>query len=244
LDQGYEQAEALQEQQPQVKMESETAPTDKNTETTSNADAKTETQTNTQSTTTTTKEPEPKVQEPAKEESSGVKAIKGTKSAKESAVKPSKSVPKVTEEKPADGDEENLFFDEATDKPDGKVSNNIDVITLVVALAVGIFLMFIVSIREIFHKYFNPILLQRINSVARDVMMLIVIVTILSYVQFLGVDFFQIHVNAICLCLSIFGLCWLLLSIVLVIAGQSFSVNWEERETRVKFRGSFPPLNY
>jgi len=160
------------------------------------------------------------------------------KSSKTTETSDVKKVETTPTEKVTNPEEENLFFDEPTDTPEGKVSPKINLITLAVALAVGVFLMFIVSFREVFHKYFNPVLLQRINSIARDVMVLIVIITIILYARFLGAEFFKVHVNGICLCISIFGLSWLLISIVLVIAGQSFSVNWEERETRVKFRGT------
>mmetsp|Transcript_27854 Transcript_27854/g.24490 ORF Transcript_27854/g.24490 Transcript_27854/m.24490 type:complete len:306 (+) Transcript_27854:54-971(+) len=119
---------------------------------------------------------------------------------------------------------------------DFKKSDDIDYLTIAGGLVVGFILMIIISVRDVFQKYFNKLLLDRINDVARDVIVLVFIITLTLAVHFFFVDSIDLNINSICLTLSVFALVWIVLSIIFVIAAQSFSVGWEEKEVRNHYR--------
>ena len=120
---------------------------------------------------------------------------------------------------------------------DFEKSDDIDYLTIAGGLVVGFILMIIISVRDVFQKYFNKLLLDRINDVARDVIVLVFIITLTLAVHFFFVDSIDLNINSICLTLSVFALVWIVLSIIFVIAAQSFSVGWEEKEVRNHYRG-------
>ena len=110
---------------------------------------------------------------------------------------------------------------------------------LTVAFMIGIFalILLIILIRRLTEKSLNEILLSRLNSIMKDTIIIITILTITLYLEYMDVFDWRLNVNGICLAFLAFALSWLALSTILVLIGQSYSKGWEALEASVAQKG-------
>jgi len=130
---------------------------------------------------------------------------------------------------------QNIFFGE------GNVPIEIGSVkyAVIICIILAVLIVLIVCLRDFFDKYCNPILIQRISHVSRDTTAMLIIVALVLWVRFQRVFIFGIPVSTICLCVSVFALCWFIWCIYVVIYAQAHSVNWEEKEIQGGQKGNF-----
>ena len=116
------------------------------------------------------------------------------------------------------------------------------ILVIIGAFALGI----MIGIKTIFDKYVNPILARKLHSVIRDVVIVVSIVTLILWIDWLTSfnNQLNIKIEGICCGLMLFALAWLFTAFILVLSAQSFSTTWNSYESTIMRKGIYLTIKW
>ena len=103
-------------------------------------------------------------------------------------------------------------------------------------MALTALIIIVVYLRNLFDKYCNHVLMRRVSYVSRDVITILMIITLILWLRLQGVNIFNIQVNKVGLSCSVFALGWFAWCVYVVLFAQARSVNWENKEIQCNMR--------
>ena len=133
--------------------------------------------------------------------------------------------------------EKNLFFGSESLEPKNTGDNN-DLVTVLLCLALGILFIIISTIKDAISKRLRPFVSRRLRDVSRDVMIVMVIITLILWIDYQDYDIMSLDISGICLAWSIGILVWFFYCAFLTIICHLFSKNIEQKEEEVYRQGN------
>ena len=114
-----------------------------------------------------------------------------------------------------------------------------EILTIILVITVALVLAIMIGIKSAFDKYINPVLARKLHSVNRDVIIVVSVVTLILWVDWLTSlkNQINIDIDAICCGIMLFALAWLFTSCILVLCAQSSSTTWNSYESKFTKKG-------
>ena len=138
-----------------------------------------------------------------------------------------------------DPDPQNLLFGDSDiqDKGEPRAKNR-EYFTIAFLISAFALILLIILIRRCIEDHFLDALVQRLNSIMKDTILVISVITFALYLEFAGVFTWRLNMNGISLATLAFALIWLTISAVIVAISQIFCAKWRECETNVSAKGT------
>ena len=110
---------------------------------------------------------------------------------------------------------------------------------LIIAFMVGLFglIVLIIIFRRLTEKSLSEILVSRLNSVMKDVIIIITVLTVILYFEFIDAFDWSLNINGIGLAFLAYALSWLSISTVVLLIMQVYCSTWEKHEAVLPQKG-------
>ena len=132
---------------------------------------------------------------------------------------------------------ENLFFGPYKEMLDTQSTGNSEGFTILLCMVMTLFFIIILQLKDSIIKVMKPFIARCLQPVARDVLILMVILTVILWIDYHFPEFFAVDVSGICFVWSIVGLIWFAYCAILLTICYFYSANIDNKEALVPQQG-------
>lgn len=131
-----------------------------------------------------------------------------------------------------DDSKHNLFFGPNYNE-DFESKEYTPLLTLLVVAVMGLLFILILSVKDVVSSHLKPFVAKRLRYVSRDVLIIMIVLTIILWFDFQGLNVFGVDMMGICLYWSIAALMWFAYCAILAWLGHVYSKKLDEKECKV-----------